>query len=46
MRRSRASRRPRRGGIHSTPAQFNSFIRAEMDKYTRLIKEANIKVNP
>jgi tripartite-type tricarboxylate transporter receptor subunit TctC len=32
--------------IHSTPAQFNSFIRAEMDKYTRLIKEANIKVNP
>ena len=32
--------------IHSTPAQFNSFIRAEMDKYTRLIKEANIRVNP
>src|SRR5258706_734731 len=32
--------------ISSTPAQFNSFIHAEMDKYARLIKEANIKVNP
>ena len=32
--------------ISSTPEQFGSFIRAEMDKYTRLIKEANIKVNP
>jgi tripartite-type tricarboxylate transporter receptor subunit TctC len=32
--------------VSSTPAQFGSFIRAEMDKYTKLIKEANIKVNP
>ena len=31
--------------IHSTPAQFNSFIKAEMDKYTRLIREAGIKGN-
>jgi tripartite-type tricarboxylate transporter receptor subunit TctC len=30
----------------STPAQFSAFIRAEMDKYAKLIKEANIKVNP
>jgi tripartite-type tricarboxylate transporter receptor subunit TctC len=30
----------------STPAEFSSFIRAEMDKYAKLIKEANIKVNP
>lgn len=30
----------------STPEQFASFIRTEMDKYSRLIKEANIKVNP
>jgi tripartite-type tricarboxylate transporter receptor subunit TctC len=29
--------------VSSTPAQFASFIRAEMDKYARLIKEANIK---
>jgi tripartite-type tricarboxylate transporter receptor subunit TctC len=32
--------------ISSTPAQFNSFIHAEMDKYARLIREAGIKVNP
>ncbi|MEK6243389.1 MAG: tripartite tricarboxylate transporter substrate binding protein [Pseudomonadota bacterium] len=32
--------------VSSTPEQFGRFIRAEMDKYTRLIKEANIKVNP
>ena len=32
--------------ISSTPAEFGTFIRAEMDKYARLIKEANIKVNP
>lgn len=32
--------------VSSTPAQFGAFIRTEMDKYTRLIKEANIKVNP
>jgi tripartite-type tricarboxylate transporter receptor subunit TctC len=30
----------------STPAEFSTFIRAEMDKYAKLIKEANIKVNP
>jgi tripartite-type tricarboxylate transporter receptor subunit TctC len=29
--------------VSSTPAQFAAFIRAEMDKYTKLIKEANIK---
>jgi len=32
--------------VHSTPAQFVSFIRQETDKYTKLIKEAGIKVNP
>jgi len=32
--------------VSSTPAQFGNFIKAEMDKYTKLIKEANIKVNP
>ncbi len=31
--------------VHSTPAQFGSFIKSEMDKYSRLIKEAGIKVN-
>jgi tripartite-type tricarboxylate transporter receptor subunit TctC len=31
--------------IHSTPAQFNSFIKAEMGKYSKLIKEAGIKGN-
>ena len=30
----------------STPSEFSAFIRAEMDKYAKLIKEANIKVNP
>jgi tripartite-type tricarboxylate transporter receptor subunit TctC len=30
----------------STPAEFSAFIKAEMNKYARLIKEANIKVNP
>ena len=30
--------------ISSTPQQFASFIRAEMDKYARLIQEAGIKV--
>jgi tripartite-type tricarboxylate transporter receptor subunit TctC len=30
----------------STQAEFASFIKAEMAKYTKLIKEANIKVNP
>jgi tripartite-type tricarboxylate transporter receptor subunit TctC len=32
--------------VSSTPEQFSGFIRAEMDKYSRLIKEANIRVNP
>jgi tripartite-type tricarboxylate transporter receptor subunit TctC len=30
--------------VSSTPEQFTAFIRAETDKYARLIKEANIKV--
>ena len=30
----------------STPEEFGSFIRMETDKYARLIKDANIKVNP
>jgi tripartite-type tricarboxylate transporter receptor subunit TctC len=30
----------------STPAEFSAFIKAEMDKYAKLIKDANIKVNP
>jgi tripartite-type tricarboxylate transporter receptor subunit TctC len=32
--------------VSSSPAEFAAFIRAEMDKYAKLIKEANIKVNP
>ena len=32
--------------VSSSPEQFSAFIRAEMDKYGKLIKEANIKVNP
>ena len=32
--------------VSSTPEQFGSFIKAEMDKYARLIKETNMKVNP
>jgi len=32
--------------VSSTPEQFGAFIKVEMDKYTRLIREANIKVNP
>jgi len=31
--------------VASTPAEFVDFIRAEMQKYSKLIKEANIKVN-
>ena len=31
--------------VSSTPAEFAAFIRAEMDKYAKLIREANIKVN-
>jgi tripartite-type tricarboxylate transporter receptor subunit TctC len=32
--------------VSSTPEQFASFIKSEMDKYSKLIKEANIQVNP
>ena len=32
--------------VSSTPAEFAAFIRDEMAKYAKLIKEANIKVNP
>jgi len=32
--------------VSSTPAQFGNFIKAEMDKYAKLIKDANIRVNP
>jgi len=32
--------------VSSTPEQFSAFIRAEMNKYAKLIKDANIKVNP
>jgi tripartite-type tricarboxylate transporter receptor subunit TctC len=31
--------------VSSTPEQFAGFIKEEMAKYTRLIREANIKVN-
>ena len=31
--------------VSSTPAEFAAFIKAEMEKYAKLIKEANIKVN-
>ena len=30
--------------VSSTPEQFTAFIRAETDKYAKLIREANIKV--
>jgi tripartite-type tricarboxylate transporter receptor subunit TctC len=30
----------------STPEQFAAFMKSESDKYAKLIKEANIKVNP
>jgi tripartite-type tricarboxylate transporter receptor subunit TctC len=32
--------------VSSTPAEFAAFIKDEMAKYAKLIKEANIKVNP
>jgi tripartite-type tricarboxylate transporter receptor subunit TctC len=32
--------------VSSTPEQFAAFIKEEMAKYEKLIKEANIKVNP
>jgi len=31
--------------VSSTPEQFGAFIRSETEKYGKLIKEANIKVN-
>jgi tripartite-type tricarboxylate transporter receptor subunit TctC len=31
--------------VSSTPEQFSAFIRAETEKYSRLIKEANIKID-
>jgi tripartite-type tricarboxylate transporter receptor subunit TctC len=30
--------------VSSTPEQFSAFIRSEMAKYAKLIKEAGIKV--
>jgi len=32
--------------VSSSQAQFAAFIRSEMGKYEKLIREANIKVNP
>jgi tripartite-type tricarboxylate transporter receptor subunit TctC len=32
--------------VSSAPEEFRAFWRREMDKYAKLIKEANIKVNP
>jgi tripartite-type tricarboxylate transporter receptor subunit TctC len=32
--------------VSSTPEHFAGFIKEEMAKYAKLIKEANIKVNP
>jgi len=32
--------------VASTPEDFRAFWRREMEKYAKLIKEANIKVNP
>jgi tripartite-type tricarboxylate transporter receptor subunit TctC len=32
--------------VSSTSEQFAAFIKEEMAKYAKLIKEANIKVNP
>jgi tripartite-type tricarboxylate transporter receptor subunit TctC len=32
--------------VSSSPAEFTSFIKAEQDKYAKLIRDANIKVNP
>jgi hypothetical protein len=32
--------------VSSTPEQFGAFIKDEMGKYAKLIREANIKVNP
>jgi tripartite-type tricarboxylate transporter receptor subunit TctC len=45
-RREEALRRPGRGSRVEHPDQFAAFIRDEMAKYAKLIKEANIKVNP
>jgi tripartite-type tricarboxylate transporter receptor subunit TctC len=32
--------------VSSSPAEFTAFIKAEQDKYAKLIRDANIKVNP
>ncbi|MBI3370778.1 MAG: tripartite tricarboxylate transporter substrate binding protein [Betaproteobacteria bacterium] len=32
--------------VSSSPEQFGAFIKSEMERYERLIKEAGIKVNP
>jgi tripartite-type tricarboxylate transporter receptor subunit TctC len=32
--------------VSSTPEEFGAFIKAEVEKYGKLIKDANIKVNP
>jgi tripartite-type tricarboxylate transporter receptor subunit TctC len=32
--------------VSSTSAEFAAFIKSEMDTYSKLIREANIKVNP
>jgi len=31
-------------GVGDTPAHFGAFVRAELDKYSRLIKKAGIRV--
>jgi len=31
--------------VSSTPEQFAAFIRSETEKYAKLIKEANIKID-
>jgi tripartite-type tricarboxylate transporter receptor subunit TctC len=32
--------------VSSSPAEFTACIKAEQDKYAKLIRDANIKVNP
>ena len=36
--------RPGGGGAMSTPEEFVGFIRAEVAKWTKVVREANIKV--
>jgi len=31
--------------VSSTPEQFSAFIRSETEKYSKLIKEAGIKID-